>query len=72
MSAPACELCRYFFHEEDCLPGTHESPGIGLVCPECREHTILAYEVLSLTPGIAAHPLPDNRRRNNRRRRASK
>lgn len=67
MTAPACELCRYFMLEEDCLPGTHKSPGIGDVCTECREHTTLAYTALSITPGIAAHPLPAHRRRNARK-----
>lgn len=69
-SAPACELCRYFFRDEDCLPGTYESVGIGLVCHECKEHTLAAFEELSIVPGVASRPLADSEPRNATRRRS--
>ena len=72
MSAPSCELCRYFFAEEDCLPGTHESVAIGLVCHECKDHTLAAFEELSVVPGIASRPLANTERRNAKKRRTAK
>lgn len=72
MTAPTCQICRFFFAPDDCPHVTHESPGIGPVCAECSRHAIAAYTVLSITPGIAAHPLPDHARRNSRKRKANK
>ena len=72
MTATTCQICRFFFAPEDCPPVTHESPGIGDVCAECSTHAISAYTVLGITPGIAAHPLSDHARRNNRKRKAKK
>jgi hypothetical protein len=72
MSAPACELCRHFFSEEDCLHGSYESVGIGLVCHECKDHTLSAFEELSVVPGIASRPLANTEPRNGKKRRAKK
>jgi len=62
-----CQICIRYMDADACPPVTHESAGIGPVCARCSRHAISAYTVLSLTPGIAAHPLPDHYRRNNRK-----
>jgi hypothetical protein len=69
--APACDLCRYFFDEDACLPGTVISAAIGFICHECAQHTREAFDELAVVKGIHGM-IPDHVRRNGRKKRRAK
>jgi hypothetical protein len=58
-----CLLCLPYFGA-DSPAGTLQSVGIGLVCPECKQHTQAAFDELACVPGILSAVIPDGQRNN--------
>ena len=61
---PPCALCCVYTGTEKAPRGRIESPGIGYVCADCKEHVETAAFWLRTREGIAAYPLPDHMRNN--------